>query len=41
MRYGVATDSGRGDNKKTSFFNITSFVPEGGARDFRLGLEKG
>ncbi|KAE8448447.1 hypothetical protein EG329_009512 [Mollisiaceae sp. DMI_Dod_QoI] len=41
LRYGVATDSGRGESKKTSFFQVTSFLPEGGARDFIQNLEKG
>lgn len=41
LRYGIATEHGLKDNKKTSFFNVTSFVPEGGMREFRMGLEKG
>ncbi|CZR54528.1 related to single-stranded DNA-binding protein [Phialocephala subalpina] len=41
LKYGVATDSGRGDNKKTSFFNVTSFTPEGTQRDFIQSLDKG
>ncbi|KUJ12740.1 nucleic acid-binding protein [Mollisia scopiformis] len=41
LKYSVATSHGPRDNQKTSFFNVTSFMPEGAGRDFRQGLEKG
>ncbi|PSS22503.1 hypothetical protein M430DRAFT_34349 [Amorphotheca resinae ATCC 22711] len=41
LRYNVATSSGPRDSPRTSWFRVTSFVPEGPQRDFVLGLEKG
>lgn len=41
MQYAVASDSGFGDNKKVSFFRVTSFVREGAQRDYLAQLEKG
>jgi hypothetical protein len=41
LRYNVATSSGPRDNQKTSWFRITSFLPDGPQRDFIAGLEKG
>ncbi len=41
LRYAVGTNSGRGDNQKTSWFRVTSFLPEGPQRDFIAGLDKG
>jgi hypothetical protein len=29
------------DNRQTSWWRITNFVPEGSQRDFVLGLQKG
>jgi hypothetical protein len=41
LRYAVGTNSGRGENQKTSWFRVTSFLPEGPQRDFIASLEKG
>ena len=41
LRYAVASNSGSGENRHASFFNVTSFVQEGGQRDFLLSLPKG
>ena len=41
VRYAVAANSGPKDNQRTSFFRVTSFMPEGPQRDFIAGLEKG
>lgn len=41
LRYAVASNSGSGENKKTSWFNITVFPTSTNARDFYLSLEKG
>jgi hypothetical protein len=41
LRYAIATNSGPRDNQRTSFFNVTSFAPEGPQRDFVASLEKG
>ncbi|KAH8595728.1 hypothetical protein B0O99DRAFT_686710 [Bisporella sp. PMI_857] len=41
LRYVVGTNSGPRDNQKTSWFRVTSFVPEGPQRDFIAGLDKG
>ncbi|KAF5668866.1 ssDNA binding protein [Fusarium heterosporum] len=40
LRYAVASNSGRGDNRKTSWFRITSFA-EGAQRDYLMNLPKG
>jgi hypothetical protein len=41
LRYAVGTNSGPRDNQKTSWFRVTSFVPEGPQRDFIASLDKG
>lgn len=41
IRYAVATSHGRGENRQTSWFRVGAFVPEGGQRDYLLGLQKG
>lgn len=41
VKYAVATSSGPRDNRVTNWFNITSFQPEGPARDFLQSLPKG
>lgn len=43
VKYHVATNYGRGDNRQTSWFHVTHFLPqEANARkDFMLGLQKG
>ncbi|KAK4242630.1 glucose inhibited division protein A-domain-containing protein [Achaetomium macrosporum] len=40
LRYAVASNSGSRENRKTSWFQVSSFV-EGGARDFIASLPKG
>jgi tRNA uridine 5-carboxymethylaminomethyl modification enzyme len=41
LRYAVASNSGSGENRKTSWFNVSCFVTEGARRDFFLSLPKG
>lgn len=41
IRYAVGTSYGRGDNRQTSWFRVGAFLPEGGQRDYLLGLQKG
>lgn len=41
LRYAVGTSSGPRDNQKTSWFRVTSFLPEGPQRDFIASLDKG
>lgn len=41
LRYAVASNSGRGENKKTSWFHVSCFAPEGRNRDFLQALPKG
>ncbi|KAK0673818.1 hypothetical protein QBC41DRAFT_310653 [Cercophora samala] len=41
LRYSVASNSGSGDNKKTSWFNVTAFPSNTNTRDYYLSLEKG
>jgi len=41
LRYAVGTNSGPRDNQKTSWFRVTSFLPEGPQRDFIASLDKG
>lgn len=41
MKYAIGTNSGRGENAKTSWFRVVSFMPEGPQRDFISGLDKG
>ncbi|KAI5465619.1 hypothetical protein BGZ63DRAFT_109583 [Mariannaea sp. PMI_226] len=40
LRYVVASNSGTRENRKTSWFKVTSFS-EGGSRDFLMSLPKG
>ncbi|KAH7170365.1 hypothetical protein EDB81DRAFT_162046 [Dactylonectria macrodidyma] len=40
VRYAVASNYGRAENRKTSWFRVTSFA-EGGSRDFLMNLPKG
>ncbi|SPJ85337.1 related to single-stranded DNA-binding protein [Fusarium torulosum] len=40
LRYAVASNSGRGENRKTSWFKVTSFA-EGAQRDYLMNLPKG
>ncbi|RKF64002.1 putative ssdna binding protein [Erysiphe neolycopersici] len=41
LKYSIGTSIGRGENKKTSWFRVTGFLPEGPQREFIAGLEKG
>ena len=42
IRYTVATSYGPKDNRQTSWFRVTKFVPQEGAqRDYILGIQKG
>ncbi|KAK6601293.1 hypothetical protein ACHAO1_001459 [Botrytis cinerea] len=41
MKYAVGTSTGRGENQKTSWFRVVSFLPEGPQRDFISSLDKG
>ena len=41
MRYSVASNSGWGENRVSSFFNITAFEAEGARRDYLMSLPKG
>ncbi|KAH6627868.1 glucose inhibited division protein A-domain-containing protein [Chaetomium tenue] len=41
LRYSVASNSGYGDKRTTSWFNVSCFVGEGPRRDFYQGLPKG
>jgi len=41
LKYVVGTSSGPRDNQKTSWFRITSFIPEGPQREFIASLDKG
>jgi tRNA uridine 5-carboxymethylaminomethyl modification enzyme len=41
LRYAVASNSGHGEHRKTSWFNVSCFVDEGPRRDFYLSLQKG
>lgn len=40
VRYVIGTSHGKGDDKKTSWFRVASFVT-GGQKDFLLGVPKG
>ncbi|KAF5026058.1 hypothetical protein F66182_1850 [Fusarium sp. NRRL 66182] len=40
VRYAIASNSGRGENRKTSWFRVTSFA-EGPSRDYLLNVPKG
>lgn len=41
LRYAVASNTGRGDNQKTSWFRVTAFENEGPRRDYFQSLPKG
>lgn len=41
LRYAVASNSGTGEHRKTSWFTVTCFAPEGPRRDFYQTLPKG
>ncbi|KAI9645829.1 ssDNA-binding protein, mitochondrial [Ciborinia camelliae] len=41
MKYAVGMSSGKGENQRTSWFRVVSFLPEGPQRDFISSLEKG
>ncbi|KAJ5317611.1 hypothetical protein PENANT_c038G03936 [Penicillium antarcticum] len=41
VKYVVGSSHGRPDNRTTSWFRVTSFVPEGAQRDYILSLTKG
>ncbi|KAI5864525.1 nucleic acid-binding protein [Durotheca rogersii] len=41
LEYLVASNAGRGEDRKTSWFRVTAFVEEGPRRDFLTSLTKG
>lgn len=41
LKYSIASNHGRGENAKTSWFRVTSFEPEGPRRDYFQSLAKG
>ena len=41
VKYVVGTSYGPKENRKTSWFRIASFAPEGPSRDYVMGLNKG
>ncbi|KAJ9482281.1 hypothetical protein VN97_g11159 [Penicillium thymicola] len=41
VKYTVATSHGNRENRQTTWWRVTNFVPEGAQRDFVLGLQKG
>jgi len=41
VKYVVGTSYGPRDNRQTSWFRVSNFVPEGPQRDYILGLQKG
>ncbi len=41
LRYSIASNSGSGENRKTSWFNVSCFAEEGPRRDFFQGIPKG
>ncbi|KAJ5191833.1 uncharacterized protein N7498_010818 [Penicillium cinerascens] len=41
IRYSIGTSYGPRDNRQTSWFRVGAFLPEGGQRDYILGLQKG
>ncbi|KAJ0109533.1 ssdna binding protein [Diaporthe amygdali] len=41
LKYAVASNVGRGDNVRTSYFRVTSFEQEGPRRDYFQTLPKG
>ena len=40
VRYVIGTSNGKGDDKKTSWFRVASFV-QGPQKDFLMGVPKG
>jgi len=41
LRYSIASNTGSGENRVTSWFNITGFMGEGRQREYLSRLEKG
>ncbi|KAM0804735.1 hypothetical protein BDR22DRAFT_885406 [Usnea florida] len=41
VKYVLGTSSGKGENKQTSWWHVSSFIPEGGMRDLLVSLGKG
>ncbi|KAI0396944.1 nucleic acid-binding protein [Xylariaceae sp. FL0594] len=41
VEYAVASNEGRGENKKVSWFRVAAFIDEGPQRDFMTSLAKG
>lgn len=41
LKYAVASNTGRGENQKTSWFRVTAFENEGPRRDYFQSLPKG
>lgn len=41
LKYAIASNTGRGENTKTSFFRVTAFENEGPRRDYFQTLPKG
>ncbi|KAJ5619207.1 hypothetical protein N7510_003191 [Penicillium lagena] len=41
IKYALATSYGPKENRHTSWFRVSSFVPEGAQREYLLGLQKG
>lgn len=41
LKYSVASNQGRGDSQKTSWFRVTAFENEGPRRDYFQSLPKG
>lgn len=41
LKYTVASSKGRDENRKTSYFRVSSFETEGPRRDYFLSLPKG
>jgi Single-strand binding protein family len=41
VKYAVANNYGKRDDQKTSWWNVSAFMPEGAQRDYLMGLPKG
>lgn len=41
VEYAIASNEGRGENRKTSWFRVAAFIEEGPQRDFLTSLAKG
>jgi hypothetical protein len=41
VEYAIASNEGRGENRKTSWFRVAAFIDEGPQRDFMTNLAKG